>query len=307
MSITKQLSSLATVCVGVITAAQYPPLFCQAFIQVLEQKVGLQKTLLGLDDQLSWVSLESALRTTFLGQKKLCWFGSIGEYDAATKKKLATLLATYQGPHHVWLFVPEKDLPLFTVESTVMIKLDSLATTEKVALKQAVYGASAASVMGKKNAQLSWDQEHVMAGYAAVLGKNTEQFMNTWYDKIIQPDESLFTLAQAFFARRPDTFFPLWNAVKHEYVGVFWTSFWSDQIWRAYYVIQLRHQEKATQAQQLSFRLPFSFLQRDWKAFSLDELQRAHQFLYDADCALKNGASEECIDVFCTAFVLKQI
>lgn len=306
MSITKHFPSFESVSVGIFTAQDYPPLFCQAIIQALEKKIGLQKTLLSLDN-VEWSAVESSLRTTFLGQKKLCWFGSVQDYDASTKKKLATLLATYQGPHHVWLFVPEKDAALFVSDSAVTIKLDSLTASEKAALKQFAYGITAATVLAKKGTTLSWDQEHVMAGYASVLGKNSEQFMNNWYDKIVQPEESLFTLAQVFFARRPDQFFPLWNRLKYEYVGVFWTSFWSDQIWRAYYVISLRQEEKTTQAQQLSFRLPFSFLQRDWKSFSLDELQRAHQFLYDADCALKNGASEECIDVFCTAFVLKQI
>ena len=37
--------------------------------------------------------------------------------------------------------------------------------------------------------------------------------------------------------------------------------------------------------------MPFSFIQRDWRKISLDELRYAHQALYDFDYNFKNGAS----------------
>lgn len=305
MNITTFLSSLETIPVGVLSAQDYQPLFCQAFLKQVETKLALQKTTLAVDET-PWAAVESCLRTTFLGQKKMLWLGSTQDYDATTKKKLATFLATYEGPHAVWLFVVQKDAALFEYLKPVTLDLESLTASEKTTLSTTVYGAHPTLAFGKK-VSLSWDQQHVMQSYAAVMGKNSQQFMSEWYEKIVLPESSLFTLAQAFFARKPQDFFPLWNRVKHEYAGVFWTSFWSDQIWRAYYVITLRQQQKVSQAQQLSFRLPFSFLQHDWKLISLAELQKAHQFLYAADYALKNGSSEECVDIFCTAFVLKQI
>lgn len=305
MNITTFLSSLEAVPVGVLSAQDYQPLFCQAFLKHVETKLGLQKTTVLVDD-IQWASVESCLRTTFLGQKKLLWLGSTQDYDATTKKKLATLLSTYEGPHNVWLFVTQKDAAQFEHLKDTTLNLEQVTDAEKATVDATVYGARSTLVTGKK-VSLSWDQRHIMQGYAAVLGKNSQQFMSEWFEKIILPESSLFTLAQAFFARKPQDFFPLWNRVKQEYAGVFWTSFWSDQVWRAYYVILLRQQQKVSQAQQLSFRLPFSFLQHDWKTISLVELQKAHQLLYDADYALKNGASEECIDIFCTAFVLKQM
>ncbi len=304
MNITTFFSSLETVSVGVLSAQEYQPLFCQAFLKHVEAKLSLEKTVIAVDE-LQWSSVESTLRMTFLGQKKLMWLGSTQDYDVTTKKKLAALLATYDGPHLVWLFVTQKDAALFETLKEKTIDLENVTAAEKTTLSAALYGSQTMTVFGNK-ASLSWDQQHIMQGYAAVVGRNGQQFMDEWYEKIVLPESSLFTLAQAFFARRPHDFFPLWNRVKNEYAGVFWTSFWSDQIWRAYYVIALRQQQKVSQAQQLSFRLPFSFLQHDWKNISLDELQRAHQFLYEADYALKNGASEECIDIFCTEFVLKK-
>lgn len=309
MNITKQFLSFSTVSVGIITATDYQPLFCHAFMDVLQKNAGLEKTTLLIDDG-QWASFESTLKTTFLGQKKLYWLGSTQDYDAVAKKKLAALLSQYQGPHQVCLFVPEKDRSLFSSDTAVVVALDQLTDAEKISLRSYTYGVQTVALTKTKSTTkltLTLDQEHIMHGYATVCGKNSQQFMNSWYDKIIQPEESLFTLAQAFFARVPEQFFPLWNRVKNDYAGVFWVAFWSDQIWRAHYVIKLRHEQKLSQAQQLSFRLPFSFLQKDWRSFDIKELQHAHQALYDIDYALKNGASEECINVFCTAFVLKQL
>ena len=112
MNITTFLSSLETISVGVLSAQDYQPLFCQAFLKHVETKLALQKTTIAVDET-QWAAVESCLRTTFLGQKKLLWLGSTQDYDAATKKKLATFLATYEGPHAVWFFVAQKDAALF--------------------------------------------------------------------------------------------------------------------------------------------------------------------------------------------------
>ena len=51
-------------------------------------------------------------------------------------------------------------------------------------------------------------------------------------------------------------------------------------------------------AKKISYRLPFSFLNRDWRKFSLEELKGAHSFLYTLDYKLKNNCEPGYLDLF---------
>ena len=127
--------------------------------------------------------------------------------------------------------------------------------------------------------------------------------MQTWFEKIVVPEESLFSLAQFFFARKKDAFFKVWLNLKDEYNGAFWTTFWSEQLWKAYHVVSLRKEGNFAAAKQMESRLPFSFLQKDWKTFDAKELSHAHDFLYSIDHRLKNGLSDNGLEIFYHGFM----
>ncbi|HJZ23345.1 MAG TPA: hypothetical protein VJ201_02720, partial [Candidatus Babeliales bacterium] len=46
------------------------------------------------------------------------------------------------------------------------------------------------------------------------------------------------------------------------------------------------------------YKLPFSFINRDWLLCNLTELRNAHQFLSTMDFRLKNGGSELGLEHF---------
>ena len=64
----------------------------------------------------------------------------------------------------------------------------------------------------------------------------------------------------------------------------------------------LMKQKKYAEAKKAQYKLPFSFINRDWSAYSLTTLRNAHHFLTNIDFRLKNGGSEIALEHFYTRF-----
>ena len=287
------------------SADRYPLLFCAHFMQQLKKQTVNFKMV--RSNQMDWQQLEATLSTTFLGTIQTLWLGDISSLNIQVKKKLLNFLESYIGPHTVLCFVSSKDIR--TKSNTVVQLDDSLQKSDLEQIFSFFWGVNAdrfLKMIGQHYKSISLDTLILLGQYNSVLGGKTEYFMQSWYEKIVLPEEWLFTLSQCFFARKRDLFFRAWNGLKDEYAGPFWTTFWSEQLWRAFHVIELRKANKLSEAKQMSYRLPFSFLQREWKTTTLAELQAAHQFLYHADCHLKTGGSVLALEVFYHKFMAKQ-
>jgi hypothetical protein len=87
-----------------------------------------------------------------------------------------------------------------------------------------------------------------------------------------------------------------------DYAPTFWANFWADQIWRAYVYCDLMKQQRHTDAKKVQYKLPFSFINRDWHRYDLAELRNAHHFLTTLDFRLKNGSSELGLEHFYSQF-----
>ena len=108
-------------------------------------------------------------------------------------------------------------------------------------------------------------------------------------DRIVAPDYSLFMLSTFFFGKKKKSFFALWLGVKDLYPEAFWTSYWSEQIFRAYGYSQYAKRQDFTKAKKIGYRLPFSFIQKDWRSVEQSALVKAHQSIYSADWHAKNS------------------
>lgn len=302
-----QQQTLAELPVILFSAKVYPVLFFSALLQKL--RVSYQPVIKTVAyEGCSFSSIVAQLSTTFLGQQDFLWLGNSALIEnASDRKQLLTLVAGYEGPHVLIGFIPTEDIPK-SVKYTISLD-EPLSALERQKLLAFLYPHVAPAVVEdllKTVRTISLDHLVMVAQYAGVLGKNTQQFKQQWLTEVIEPEASLFALSQYFFARKQEFFWPLWELLKDQYAAPFWTTYWSEQLWRAHYVIKLYQEQKITDAKQLSFRLPFSFLQKDWKYLSLDELKNAHDFLYQGDYAFKNGNSEFFLDVFYTTFLAKQ-
>jgi hypothetical protein len=299
----EQLSSFPVI---LFSSKQYPVIFFSALLSQLRHTYQVDPKSI-VFDQLSSQALHAQLSTTFLGRSDLLWLGDLSSVEPALlKKQMLALLVSYQGPHRLMGCVHPDDKSL---QMKGVISLDEdFSEYDRRALVTFLFPhiPSAVEKLVKGTRIASVDQLSMIAQYAGVIGKNVSLFSETWMKKINAPESSLFDLSSYFFGRKTEQFWTAWNLLKDEYAAPFWTTYWSEQLWRAHYVIKLYKENKITEAKQLSFRLPFSFLQRDWKNISAAELQHAHQFLYDGDYAFKNGGSEFFLEVFYATFLTKQ-
>jgi hypothetical protein len=155
-----------------------------------------------------------------------------------------------------------------------------------------------------KRPAISLDMFCVCIAYAMVAGKKVDTLLYEWLDELAPREESLFTLSQHFFAKDSRAFFALWMTLKDVYSPQFWISFWSEQIWRAAFFIQLQKNNQIAEAKKTAFKLPFSFIQRHWRSYhSILELQKAHDALYRVDYALKNGAPSYQLELWQVQFL----
>ncbi|NBQ16809.1 hypothetical protein EBU24_00665 [bacterium] len=285
---------------------QYPIIFFSLLMQ-WTKKEGFALTPFFGDQSMQtteWVQLQSRLSTTFLGAVESLWLGNLSILDASTRKKMLEFLSNYSGPHKVFYFIEKADLP-----ATIKDFIDINESLEKVDLEFVFATLLKTSpqalikTVGIGYKKLSLDTLCLLGLYSKVLGAKSDEFMQQWFEKIVVPEESLFSLAQFLFARKKESFFSAWLKLKDDYNSAFWTTFWSEQLWRAYHVVALRKENNFTQAKQMESRLPFSFLQKDWKNYSADELQKAHDFLYSVDHQLKNGFSENNLEFFYHGFM----
>lgn len=299
----KEASEDAVIC---FSGDAYPILFFSHFLDRLKKDESSAQSF--PVDGVDWQTFESRLSTTFLGATEILWLGNLSECDASNKKKLLAFLTSYRGPHKVYFYINKKDAPILPKNQMIDCNEVLLKADIEIVFQYLWQTSSKPFIdMMKIGLQsLTLDNYILLGQYSLVLGNKTNEFMRDWYEKILLPEESLFTLAQSFFARNHSMFFRSWISLRDNYAAPFWTTFWSEQLWRAYHVINLRNDQKFNEAKQMSFRLPFSFLQRDWKQIKASEMQNAHHFLYQADCRVKSGGSMLCFELFFNKFMQKQ-
>lgn len=217
------------------------------------------------------------------------------------QQELGDYLKTYTGPHCVMLFSDN------AVGETHIILPDYMAPRDFFLVRFLMHDSaqdksSFASELVMRTDQLSLDNACLFAQYEVLVGKNIEDFFAQWMMYLVEPTNSLFTLSQHFFSKKPKQFFRQWASIAELYGATFWVSYWADQIWRAYVYADLMKQKKQVEAKKAQYKLPFSFINRDWSLYSLDELRTMHHCLMTMDFQLKNGSSEIGLEYFYTQF-----
>lgn len=262
----------------------------------------------------------SKLETTFLGQKKFYWLTGFESLKTKEQTLLVKYLETYCGPNYV-AFLSDDTINLGLNKNKIVIDLQSYVD-QNTFIKLADFflnsqvsktGSSSGSIAKSfekisadiylKMFEVSLDDVYILVTQAYLSGSSYREFLSNWMNKIIIPDKSLFTLSQYFFDRNSKSFLNLWSKVKEDFPEQFWLSFWSEQIWRASNFVKLSQEKKPVDAKKIGFRLPFSFMQKSWRNFTVKELSNAHNFLYLIDYNLKNGVEDSPLDLFYFKFM----
>lgn len=288
-----------------VQAPEYPLLFMRALFDRIEQMGGQKRTVINLATiDLDQVQLR--LSMSFLGQKCLYWLGDIGQLSPKNNKQLLAFLSGYQGEHTVVFYTV---VPVVGNSITTILcpeKIDYKAYETLVHLWETSDHERCRTFMRalfERTGPLTLEQAVKLTGYACVLGSTREQFVDTWADLIVTTEQSLFELSGLLFARDP-AFWDAWQRVQPAYEFPFWCAYFSELLFRASGYIAYKKAGKLVEAKKMSYRLPFSFIQRDWQKLNPALITAAHEQLTEVDFQLKNGAHLQTFDnVFITFFV----
>jgi len=291
-------------------AKEYPLLFFSFFIQKMKKIVdcGVETICLVSADN---AGIMSKLETSFLGQRTFYWLQDMSVLKSKDRTKWLSYFKTYDGPNSIAFFAdgsvrfkPTDDINVIEIDEIVDQKL----FLRLIALFEIPLSKSFSTIVAnvfRAHKKLSLDVVCILIYYSLFMGRGYKEFEKEWLEKIVRPEKSLFTLSQYFFEKDAKKFLPLWGKIQSDFTEPFWIVFWSEQLWRACDYVDQMQKRNLPEAKKISFRLPFSFMQRSWRGFSPKELKNAHNFLYFADFALKNGGGAFSLDLFYAKFMSK--
>lgn len=275
-------------------AEQYPLLFINKLLTRLTRTYALPKTALNLEE-IAAADLKAQLSMSFLGQHRLFWLGDCSTLSAKAWASVQAVVKRYPGPHMVVGFC-DKELPdmlCITLPPAVDVKTCSLLSTV-FADDEAERAILFAKHVLRTTTVLTLDQAVRVAEYGLLAGAGKEAFVDEWLPRVVPAQASLFDLSAALLARDARRFIKQWHAVRLRYPAQFWLAYFSEQLFRAYSYAQAK--QGGLDARSLGFRLPFSFVQRDWRQADTAFLCAAHARIAQLDWQLKNGSDELSLD-----------
>lgn len=252
------------------------------------------------------------LSQSILGSTSFFWLGDITiSKPNKQEQKLLDFILAYKGPHTIAFFISKGKVLPTEGKRTVVVNIDQaipasagLCAISAIGITFDAQKRAAFSSFFNKTKLLSLDAICLLAMHLEVMSLKSLESDPGYLDRLINSPETLTTLAQYFFAKQPAPFFKIWQAMHHQYPEIFWLTFWSEQIWRANSVLCYIEKRQFAEVKRSSFRLPYSFVNGDYKKTSHKELANAYSFLYSLDYSLKTSTSSECFELFFMNFFM---
>jgi hypothetical protein len=299
----KLLPSFSVIC---FVGAEYPLLFFSHIFSFLGKNdfVVHRLDLMGSDASL----LKAQLSMTGFGGAVAYWLNGFHLLAAKKQQEWNAYLQSYDGPHTILYFSNQEETTVTTQvkQSMLTIAVPGEVTPHDGTMVHFLVAGRAhektnfATRIASHTSSLSLDSACLFAHYEILLGNSSSAnaFFSDWITRIIEPNSSLFVLSQHFFGKKAQLFFKQWSHDAEKYAPSFWVTFWADQMWRAYIYCSLMKQKEYAHAKKAQYKLPFSFINRDWSSYTVTELQKAHHFLSGIDFHLKNGGSSATLELF---------
>lgn len=253
-------------------------------------------------------AIKAQLETSFLGMTRTYRLGGLHNVLKPAAQQWLHYLSTYQGPNRILFAVSHETAEPYKKDARHAItfvdipaqiqKLFFIGLFTHLARQPSMVEKRYIDQLYVRTEKIPLDTACVLIQYLQVLGSSAQEFFTHWIDKLVVPDKSLFLLSQYFFAKQSNQFLNMWTGIKDEYPEQFWISFWSEQVWRALFYCLSMQQRDIANAKKIGYRLPFSFLQKDYRNCSVQLLKEAHEALYELDGKLKNGAGTMGLDLF---------
>jgi len=291
--------------ITIFQGASYPHLFFTHYFDSVKYQEGYDFKM--LDIQSGDFTFKSQLGTSFLGMSCTYWLGNASSLKIKQKNELIDFLASYEGPHKVMVFfdiktsfTPTQNLSVVHIKDKYFFNDAKLLWVANI--EEAQKTAFFLNQIYKIKNSFSLDELFSLKNYQDLLGSEQKIFYKLWIPRLVEANTSIFTLSQFLFEKKENSFFQLWLEMKPLYSDMFWVSFLSDQMYRAYFFIRFTHEKNYAAAKQISFGLSFSFLKQTYKQYDLQELKNVHQALYALDGTLKNGGNSYQLDQICIQF-----
>lgn len=247
-------------------------------------------------------ALKGQLEMSFLGNRMVYFVKNVHTLDESAKKSWESFVKKYEGPHCiVYAKVSVRASKATAVsmqpatslsEQTSSLDTSGGSTHARIAvsleqvdiqlyqkLAQFLYpdvllDTYFLSTLFQHQETLTLDDACRMMAYQATVGRKCEPFFAQWLPRLIVPQKSFFTLSQYLFARKPRLFLEQWNLCKGEYPSEFWIAYWAEQVWQAMLFVQRARAEGVVEAKKSTYRLPFSFLNKDWSLYTPESLSK---------------------------------
>lgn len=245
----------------------------------------------------------SYLEQSILGNYSFYWLGNLSEQ--AKNTKLLNYLSNYDGLHIISFFIPNDFKNFKLPKNALQIEIDSNINIDEAKKIIALFSpkmpdkkiAMLSKIFNGRN-DIDIDSVCMLVNYFELININALDSSFAYIAKIFGMQPVLSQLSNAFWTKNTKDFFYIWQKIESSYPEVFWVIFWSEQVWKAYHTILFLNQKNFVKAKQISYGLPFSFINKDFKNFRLVDLTYLYESLYDIDFAIKKGSEFYSLDLF---------
>ncbi len=245
----------------------------------------------------------SYLEQSILGNYNFYWLGNLSEH--AKNTKLLNYISNYDGLHTISFFIPNDFKNFKCSTNAVQIEIDSNIDIEDAKKVITLFSpkmpdkkiAMLGKIFNGKN-DIDIDSVCMLINYFELISINALDDSFAYIANIFGSQPVLSQLSNAFWTKNTKDFFNIWKKIESSYPEVFWVIFWSEQVWKAYNVILFLNQNSFVKAKQISYGLPFSFINKDFKNFKLADLLCLYENLYKIDFAIKKGSTFYSLDLF---------
>jgi len=276
----------------IFQAAAYSPLFFMFLYQYLQRSE--VNNLTTLDERVSLDDFKQLTTISFLGSKNIFYLKDLSWIDTRQRAAWYDYVFNYKGPHTLVVSTSATEKQKESTDSFVIQVPDTLTREQYQQFFALFFTFCQPDVafdqrLFRLKSSVDIDMACRFMRYQTVVGKNSSLFFDFWLVKIAAPTASLFTLSQYLFAGEAQKFYDYWLGIKDDYPEEFWTVFWSEQIWQAAIFVYKTQHIGYAEAKKSFTRLPFSFIQKDWKKHTISSLTQAHDLIYQLDYRNKTG------------------
>jgi hypothetical protein len=265
-------------------SGSYPLLFFSHLLKKLKEKINVKFV-----DEDNFDNVLHEIHMSFLGQKTVFWFGNLEGFSDKYKNKALKFIDSYSGDNIILFYTSSASA------SSKVIELQKIKATSsfKELAKFLVRDINKSLDYVIENSfklmdSFDIDQAILIIWYGSSLGSLSKDFFQNWFYKIVTTERSLFTLS-ALLLSKDRSFFKYWASIKEDYQPPFWTTYFSELFFRAHWYIYYKEKGLINDAKRISYRLPFNFINKDWKVFKKEDFIIAQDNFYKIDCSIKNS------------------